>query len=322
MSIIDECTSISSLNSESIHQSNQLNTSTNGIVNDNKTSQVETKDPNNKTYARLEHILQKGLLWAKDNHKFDKITNQPKIRTLIGLIIGQKISFQIARTMRQKLFHYIDERRALIEHDISNLIHTSINNHDNINGFTSDNSTNITSNILSYFCSSDILDANIIMLVPTDLWIKWKIPSEKVNVIKNALKCFINEVNVKDKNKVNTKIDDCKIKEYNNKINLKDDNGLLFSMSKCKGIGPWTIKAYMLMCDDENEMILLKEDGYIQKMWNYLLNLCNLNSISLEQGTRVLSILPRDLSKLLWRINFSGLDALVYNKPYNDKYFV
>jgi len=34
-----------------------------------------------------------GIKWANQYGKFDSITNQPKAQTLVGLIIGQKISF-------------------------------------------------------------------------------------------------------------------------------------------------------------------------------------------------------------------------------------
>jgi 3-methyladenine DNA glycosylase/8-oxoguanine DNA glycosylase len=112
------------------------------------------------------------------------------------------------------------------------------------------------------------------------------------------------------------------LKEWKEKRaeNIKDFNQLL----KIQGVGPWTVKAWNIICNASNEPnILLSEDGYINKMWKILLKESSIDFFSIEKITEYpLDISPTNLSKLLWRITPCGIKRLCGGKTFTNKCFL
>jgi 3-methyladenine DNA glycosylase/8-oxoguanine DNA glycosylase len=88
------------------------------------------------------------------------------------------------------------------------------------------------------------------------------------------------------------------------------------------GIGPWTRKAFGLLCLDENHM--LHEDAWISKRWQELVTklpiLPNLSLKHLEENK--LPITFRQLSFLLWRITSTGIRQLAARQPLTHAAFI
>lgn len=85
-----------------------------------------------------------------------------------------------------------------------------------------------------------------------------------------------------------------------------------------EGIGPWTRKAFGLMCLGETH--LLHEDAWIAKRWRQLCKL-RLNPVP------DLKLVPekidhKQLSFMLWRITSAGVVKLANNKPLDKRSFI
>ena len=215
-----------------------------------------------------EESLRLGLSYARKYNRFATIENQSKIKTLVGLVIGQKIAFKVARTMRQQFYVEFDQCLQKYQQKIILSISPTFPKICQII-------------LLQYLDKDDFAEADALVN-----YYPWREVSKKDKVIRNILIAWT-------------------------------VGGEELALNS-RGIGPWTTKAFRLMCSDDND-ILLTEDKYIQKMVS-LFNRAFKNHKSLSTLSH--SISKSNLSKLFWRITPIGVAKIAAKQKYSHDCFI
>lgn len=114
-----------------------------------------------------------------------------------------------------------------------------------------------------------------------------------------------------------TDIDFKKCGMDNNKIEvvkkiIEEENLTITSISKIKGIGPWTIKSLKILNDESG--IFLSEDYWIRKRLKELYNKEKIPSIKeAELLVKDVDCDKSHISKFLWRIKPQGIEKIKNN---------
>lgn len=72
---------------------------------------VQEKQPESSVTV-LAHAIKTGLAAAEVSNAFERLREQPALRTLIGIVIGQQQSFEQAKCQRRRLCEHLGEYKS------------------------------------------------------------------------------------------------------------------------------------------------------------------------------------------------------------------
>lgn len=226
---------------------------------------------------RLVRLLERGYAEGEDLGAFRSLerAQESELRTLCGLIVGQRVAFKDAQKGRARFFRWMDEN---VKTRATDILSAQLNV----------NQKDVIISILLGYALPD-LEIQMIQTPAFRFWASRKIPWAGYKLAK-----------IVDLWKVGTPTID--------------------AILGCKGvgIGPWTRKAFELLCRKGQH--LLFEDAWVNKRWAELTH-------ALKQNERLLVPTLRELDRsnatqmdkqkvtfLLWRITTAGVRRLTANK--------